>query len=281
MVSFTADTVEIPTKPLIGPAPPPEASGRDVLEEDPPPGWPARQAGPRPGAPKVGKAVLVAHPIGTNAVPADLEGSGFEVVVATEANAALAAAADGQADIAVVDGRFAGDGLSFCERLWDELPGFPVLLTGPNDENLITRALSTGADDYLVLPLRPAELVARVRAVLRRAPLGVAPSGPGQRVLQVGDVRLDPARHEVWLRSDRVHLPLREFELLKFLMENTGIVLPRSTLVSKLWGPAATLESTSLEVHVRRLRSKLEDDPSEPKRITTVRGVGYRYQAER
>lgn len=229
----------------------------------------------------MGTAVLVAHPIGTSAVPAGLEGSGFDVVVATEANAALATAANGQVDVAVVDGRFAGDGLSFCERLWDEVPGFPVLLTGPNDENLITRALAAGADDYLLLPLRPAELVARVRAVLRRAPPGPFPAGPGQSLLQVGDVRLDPGRHEVWLRSDRVHLPLREFELLRLLMENTGIVLPRSTLVSKLWGPSAHLDSTSLEVHVRRLRSKLEDNPSDPRRITTVRGVGYRYQAER
>jgi two-component system response regulator RegX3 len=94
-------------------------------------------------------------------------------------------------------------------------------------------------------------------------------------------VRLDPDSHEVTLRDTRVHLPLREFELLKLLMENAGIVLPRATLVSRLWGPGAPTESTSLEVHVRRLRSKLEDDAADPKRIVTVRGVGYRYQADR
>jgi two-component system response regulator RegX3 len=165
--------------------------------------------------------------------------------------------------------------------LWSEHPGFPVLLIGPNDENLVTRALASGADDYLALPLRPAELVARVRAVLRRAPRWGDHAGPEPSPVQVGEVRLDADSHEVTLKSTRVHLPLREFELLKLLMENAGIVLPRATLIGRLWGPSAPMDSTSLEVHVRRLRSKLEDDPADPKRIVTVRGIGYRYQAER
>lgn len=222
--------------------------------------------------------MLFAHPMVPSAVPAYLEAAGFDVVTATQANAALMAAATGPADIALVDGRFDDDGLSFCRQLWDELPGFPVLLCGPNDEGLIAQSLLAGADDYLVLPLRPAELVARVRAVLRRAP---GPVAPARGALQVDDVRLDPERHEVWLGDHRVHLPLREFELLRLLMENAGKVLPRPTLIAKLWGPVATLDSTSLEVHVRRLRSKLEDDPSKPKRITTVRGLGYRYRGGR
>jgi two-component system, OmpR family, response regulator RegX3 len=231
--------------------------------------------------PKVSTAVLVAHGLGAGAVLVDLEGSGFEVVIASEAEAALAAARAGRADVAVVDGRFEGDGLAFCEQLWVELPGFPVLLIGPNDENLVTRALGMGADDYLVLPLRPAELVARVRAVLRRAPRWTGPQVTTERALQVTDVRLDPETHEVTLRGTRVHLPMREFELLKMLMENAGIVLARTTLMNRLWGPSAPLDSTSLEVHVRRLRSKLEDDAADPRRIVTVRGIGYRYQVER
>jgi two-component system response regulator RegX3 len=231
--------------------------------------------------PKVGTGVIVVHALGAGAVPADLEGSGFEVVISTESNEALTAIGAGQADIALVDGRFEGNGLAFCERLWGEHPGFPVLLIGPNDETLVTRALASGADDYLALPLRPAELVARVRAVLRRAPRWGGQTGTEQSAVQVGDVRLDPDSHEVTLRDERVHLPLREFELLKLLMDNAGIVLPRATLVSRLWGPGAPTDSTSLEVHVRRLRSKLEDDAADPKRIVTVRGVGYRYQAER
>ncbi|HMK98344.1 MAG TPA: response regulator transcription factor, partial [Acidimicrobiales bacterium] len=105
--------------------------------------------------------------------------------------------------------------------------------------------------------------------------------GQGQRALQVGDVRLDPESHEVTLGARRLHLPLREFELLKLLMENAGIVLARTTLLGRLWGPLAPLDSTSLEVHIRRLRSKLEDDPANPRRIVTVRGIGYRYHADR
>ncbi len=231
--------------------------------------------------PKVGTSVMVAHALGAGAVPADLEGAGFEVVVATDAEAALSCTGGGRADIAIVDGRFEGDGLTFCERLWAAHPGLPVLFLGPNDENLVTRALAAGADDYLLLPLRPAELVARVRAVLRRAPHWVSSTSPEERVLHAGDVQLDPESHEVTLRSTRVHLPLREFELLRLLLENAGIVLPRATLMNRLWGPSAALDSTSLEVHVRRLRSKLEDDPADPKRIVTVRGIGYRYQGER
>lgn len=230
--------------------------------------------------PRVGTTVMVAHGLGADAVPSGLESAGFEVLVVTEAEPAMAAAMAGRADIAIVDGRFDGDGLAWCERLWAQRCGYPVLLTGPNDENLVTRALAAGADDYLQLPLRPAELVARVRAVLRRAPRDIAfPSGEG-RSLQLGDVELNVESHQVTLRSDRVHLPLREFELLRLLMENAGIVLPRATLIARLWGPSATLHSTSLEVHVRRLRSKLEDDPGAPKRIVTVRGIGYRYQVE-
>jgi two-component system, OmpR family, response regulator RegX3 len=231
--------------------------------------------------PKVGTAVLVAHVLGVAAIPVDLEGAGFEVVVATDGETAFSAVGSGRADIAIMDGRFEGDGLAFCEDIWAEHPGFPVLLIGPNDENLVTRALISGADDYLALPLRPAELVARVRAVLRRAPHWVGEGAHHEPAVRVGDVRLDPESHEVTLRSVRLHLPLREFELLRLLMENAGIVLPRATLLNRLWGPSMPLESTSLEVHIRRLRAKLEDDPAGPRRIQTVRGIGYRYQAER
>jgi two-component system, OmpR family, response regulator RegX3 len=275
-VNSRADTLNIVAR-----QPQPEAEAEEVRTE---PG--VDGAGPAPAAvlpprPKVGTAVLVAHPLGSDAVPSDLEGPGFEVIVLTDGNSAKAALEAGRADVAIVDGRFEGDGLAFCERVWAAVPGFPVLLTGPNDENLITAALASGADDYLVLPLRSAELVARVRAVLRRTPRWDAQVALSQRTLQVGEVRLNPDSHEVTLRSRRVHLPLREFELLKLLMENAGIVLARTNLVGRLWGPHTPLDSTSLEVHVRRLRSKLEDDPGDPKRIVTVRGIGYRYQLER
>jgi two-component system response regulator RegX3 len=180
--------------------------------------------------------------------------------------------------VAVIDRHFDGDGLAFCRRLVAEAPWFPVILTGANDEDLVTTALAAGADDYLAVPLRPAELVARVRAVLRRAPVPAQAQGQSPRALAVGAVRLDPESFEVTVRGERTPLRLREFELLRLLMENAGIVLPRATLLSKLWGPRAPLEGTTLEVHIRRLRSKIEEDPKNPRCILTVRGVGYKYQ---
>lgn len=266
MANWGPDTVGIVTRA-------PVAGGRAAA------GPPARQAvGAKP--PRLGTTVLVAHPLGAGGLPADLEGAGFGVVAAKEADEALGALKATGAGLAVVDSRFGGDGLEFCRLVWEQAPGLPVLVTGPNEESLIARALSAGADDYLALPLRPAELVARVRAVLRRAPPRQGAYGLDEHVLQVGEVRLHPGRHEVWLGPKQVHLPLREFRLLQLLMENVGIVLPRSTIVNKLWGPGAPEGSTSLEVHIRRLRAKLEDRPSAPKRIVTVRGVGYRYQPE-
>jgi two-component system response regulator RegX3 len=226
----------------------------------------------------LGTKVLIAHPLGGNGLQAQLESSGFEVLVANDGASALKAAESGAADLAIIDGHFDGDALGFCRRLWAAAPAFPVLVTGTNDEEAITSALAQGADDYLVLPLRPAELVARVRAVLRRAP--VRASRPESRaVIEVGDVRLDPESFEVTVAGERRYLRLREFELLRLLMANAGIVLPRATLLGKLWGTDFPLDGTTLEVHVRRLRSKIEDDPGKPKRIVTVRGVGYRYQS--
>ncbi len=220
--------------------------------------------------------MLVAHPSGGSGPAEGLEGAGFEVVTATEPAPALEAVRSKQVAVALVDEHFGGDGLLFCRQLWDRHPGFPVLMVGPGDEDLVARALAAGADDYLVLPLRPAELVARVRAVLRRVPSLATPLAT--EAIVVGDVRLDPESHEVTLGGSPVRLPLREFRLLQLLLENAGIVLSRTTLLSRLWGPAAPLEGTSLEVHIRRLRAKIEDDPARPRRIVTVRGIGYRYQ---
>jgi two-component system response regulator RegX3 len=220
--------------------------------------------------------VLVAQRSGEVGELDELESAGFEVVITTEPAPALAALKERRVALALVDAHFGDDGLSFCHQLWASNPGFPVLVIGPRDEDFVARALAAGADDYLVVPLRSAELVARVRAVLRRVPSPVLPAVTGAIV--VGEVRLDPESHEVTLGGSPVHLPLREFQLLQLLMENVGIVISRTTLLSRLWGASAPLDGTSLEVHVRRLRAKIEDDPAHPRRIVTVRGVGYRYQ---
>jgi len=120
--------------------------------------------------------------------------------------------------------------------------------------------------------------VARVRAALRRGrgeDSGVAQPG---EVIEIGDVRLDAARHEVAVRGERVALPLKEFELLELLLANAGRVLTRDVLIDRVWGPNYYGDTKTLDVHVKRLRAKVEDDPGHPARIVTVRGVGYRYE---
>jgi two-component system response regulator RegX3 len=129
-------------------------------------------------------------------------------------------------------------------------------------------------------PYRLRELVARMRAVLRRAPHddSALPSGD---LLEVGDVRLDPERHEVVIRSEQVALPLKEFELLALLLANAGRVLTRDVLIDRVWGSDYVGDTKTLDVHIKRLRAKVEDDPSAPTRITTIRGLGYKYDKPR
>jgi two-component system response regulator RegX3 len=119
-----------------------------------------------------------------------------------------------------------------------------------------------------------------MRAVLRRAPHddSALPSGD---LLEVGDVRLDPERHEVMIRGDHVALPLKEFELLALLLANAGRVLTRDVLIDRVWGSDYVGDTKTLDVHIKRLRAKVEDDPSAPTRITTIRGLGYKYDKPR
>jgi two-component system response regulator RegX3 len=138
--------------------------------------------------------------------------------------------------------------------------------------------LEVGADDYVTKPFRLRELVARVRAALRRAPRPGAERGSAEETIEVGNVRVDVARHEVLVHDQLVPLPLKEFELLELLMLNAGRVLTRDVLIDRIWGPNYYGDTKTLDVHVKRLRSKIEDDPAHPTRIVTVRGVGYRYE---
>jgi two-component system response regulator RegX3 len=119
-----------------------------------------------------------------------------------------------------------------------------------------------------------------MRAVLRRAP-GEDAEGELGEVLEVGDVRLDPDRHEVTIRGERVSLPLKEFELLALLLDNAGRVLTRDTLIDRVWGSDYVGDTKTLDVHIKRLRSKVESDPSNPTRIVTIRGLGYKYDVVR
>jgi len=150
-------------------------------------------------------------------------------------------------------------------------------LRGRSRVPIIMVTAKVGADDYVTKPYRLRELVARMRAVLRRSPPDEeAVTG---EALEVGDVRLDPERHEVFVRGDAVSLPLKEFELLEILLANAGRVLTRETLIDRVWGPHYVGDTKTLDVHIKRLRSKVEENPSAPRRITTIRGLGYKYEA--
>jgi two-component system response regulator RegX3 len=138
-----------------------------------------------------------------------------------------------------------------------------------------------GADDYVTKPYRMRELVARIRAVLRRRPRDSAGPTPSADALIVGDVALDPERHEVTIRGTAVQLPLKEFELLELLLENAGRVLTRDTLIDRVWGADYVGDTKTLDVHIKRLRAKVEPDPSNPTRIVTIRGYGYKYEVPR
>jgi two-component system response regulator RegX3 len=171
-------------------------------------------------------------------------------------------------------------GIDVCREIRTRSRVPIIMVTARSAEIDTVVGLEVGADDYVTKPYRLRELVARMRAVLRRAPPEDAEAGPGE-VLEVGDVRLDPERHEVSLRGSPLALPLKEFELLELLLANAGRVLTRETLIDRVWGPHYVGDTKTLDVHVKRLRSKIEDDPAAPRRIVTIRGLGYKFDAAR
>jgi two-component system response regulator RegX3 len=168
-------------------------------------------------------------------------------------------------------------GVDVCRELRARSRVPIIMVTARNAEIDAVVGLEVGADDYVTKPFRLRELIARVRAALRRVPIA-EDDGERPDLLEVGDVRLDAARHEVQVRGTPVALPLKEFELLELLMANAGRVLTRDVLIDRVWGPNYYGDTKTLDVHVKRLRSKIETDPAHPSRIVTVRGVGYRFE---
>ena len=169
-------------------------------------------------------------------------------------------------------------GVDVCRELRTRSQVPIIMVTARNAEIDAVVGLEVGADDYVTKPFRLRELVARGRAALRRAPRADTPAGTEEEQIEIGDVRVDVARHEVVVRGTLVPLPLKEFELLELLMLNAGRVLTRDVLIDRIWGPNYYGDTKTLDVHVKRLRSKIEDDPAHPTRIVTVRGVGYRFE---
>jgi two-component system response regulator RegX3 len=168
-------------------------------------------------------------------------------------------------------------GVDVCREIRTRSQVPIIMVTAKNAEIDAVVGLEVGADDYVTKPFRLRELVARVRAALRRSPMNGSDS-PAVEIVEVGDVRLDAARHEVSVRGDLVPVPLKEFELLELLLLNAGRVLTRDVLIDRVWGPNYYGDTKTLDVHVKRLRAKIEPDPAHPSRLVTVRGVGYRYE---
>ncbi len=231
-----------------------------------------------------------------DALVVGLAREGFAVTVARDGNEALRLFADEEPDLVLLDlmlPRLSGIDVCRSIRARSSVPIIMVTAKGTEIDTVV--GLEVGADDYVAKPYRLRELVARMRAVLRRTPLtdesrgngfDVGPgsgdrgaSGNATSVLEAGGVQIDPDRHLVFIRGEDVHLRRKEFELLSLLMENAGRVLTRDVLIDRIWGSDYFGDTKTLDVHIKRLRTHIEEDPSSPKLITTIRGVGYRFDA--
>ena len=214
-----------------------------------------------------------------------LKREGFDVTVARDGRQALLLFDAVHPDLVLLDLMLPGiSGIDVCREIRRTSRTPVIMVTAKDSEVDTVVGLEVGADDYVAKPYRMRELVARIRAVLRRAPAAVPVAGDDDRedeVLDAGDVQLDLARHSLTVRGQEVALPRKEFEVLELLMLNAGRVLTRDTLLDRVWGADYVGDTKTLDVHIKRIRGKIEDDPSRPELITTIRGVGYRFDARR
>ncbi len=203
-----------------------------------------------------------------------LRKEGFEVAIAETGPDALTEFERNGADIVLLDLMLPGlPGTEVCRQI-RQTSTVPIIMVSAKDTEVDkVVGLELGADDYVTKPYSPRELVARIRAVLRR---GVVDEVDESAALEVGAVRMDVDRHLVTVDGEIVRLPLKEFELLEYFLRNPGRVLTRGQLIDRVWGADYVGDTKTLDVHVKRLRAKLEDNPAEPKLLTTVRGLGYK-----
>lgn len=229
--------------------------------------------------PEITVLVVEDEPSFVDALTVGLKREGFRVQVARDGAEALDVFDAIRPDLVLLDVMLPKvSGLDVCRELRRRSSVPIIMVSAKGDEIDTVVGLEVGADDYVTKPYRLRELVARMRAVLRRHSGDTAAYDSGER-LEVGDVALDPQRHEVVIRGAAVQLPLKEFELLEVLLANAGRVLPRDTLIDRVWGSDYVGDTKTLDVHVKRLRAKVEADPSAPSRIVTIRGLGYKYEA--
>jgi two-component system response regulator RegX3 len=204
-----------------------------------------------------------------------LRKEGFDVIEAADGTAGLAEYDRTGADIVLLDLMMPGlPGTEVCRQLRLRGPVPVIMVTARDSEIDKVVGLELGADDYVTKPFSHRELVARIRAVLRRgSDVELVPD-----VVESAGVRMDVERHEVSVNGDRVKLALKEFELLEMLLRNAGRVMTRGQLIDRIWGADYVGDTKTLDVHVKRLRSKLEADPANPRYLVTVRGLGYKFE---
>jgi two-component system response regulator RegX3 len=206
-----------------------------------------------------------------------LEREGYTVTIAADGPGALTAFDANGADLVLLDLMLPGlPGTEVCRQLRTRSTVPIIMLTAKDSEVDIVVGLELGADDYVTKPYSARELLARIRAVMRRR----ADAAPDDdRVLTAGSVRMDIERHTVEVSGVVVPMPLKEFDLLELLLRNSGRVLTRGQLIDRVWGADYFGDTKTLDVHIKRIRSRIEATPSEPTMLITVRGLGYRFEA--
>jgi len=208
-----------------------------------------------------------------------LRKEGFETTVVGDGPSALAAFERSGADIVLLDVMLPGmSGTDVCKQLRAKSSVPVIMVTARDSEIDKVVGLELGADDYVTKPYSARELIARIRAVLRRGTDSDAAGDVDDGVLAAGPVRMDVERHLVHVNGDPVTLPLKEFDLLEYLLRNSGRVLTRGQLIDRVWGADYVGDTKTLDVHVKRLRAKIEGDPGKPKHLVTVRGLGYKLE---
>lgn len=206
-----------------------------------------------------------------------LSKEGFEVALAATGTDALVEFDRNGADLILLDLMLPGmSGTEVCRTIRTKSKVPIIMVTAKADEVDKVVGLEIGADDYVTKPFSSRELVARIRAVLRRN--NDFEEDPVVSTLEVGPVRIDVERHKVSVRGESISLPLKEFDLLELLMRNAGRVLTRGQLIDRIWGSNYVGDTKTLDVHIKRLRAKIEQDPAEPVHILTVRGLGYKFE---
>jgi two-component system response regulator RegX3 len=212
-----------------------------------------------------------------DALTIGLDREGFDVTIARDGQAALASFAKGHFDVVLLDLMLPKvSGLDVCRSI-RATSSVPIIVVSAKGEEVdMVLMLEIGADDYVTKPYRLRELVARIRAVLRRR--GAHEQFEADELISLGNVRMDIDARRCYVDGDEIKLRKKEFALLRLLLENPGRVLTREVLIDRVWGNDYVGDTKTLDVHIKRLRTLIEEDPKNPSHITTVRGVGYRYE---